>query len=248
MDLLAAIRIAVRRWYLLAPLVVLSVLGSLAVRDQVQPSYDIDGVLPIVSPYLSTQEATAQLNRNHFVDVGGTSAIMATLGDSAEIRRAVEERGGDPSYVIGSASGAITVAVRTDSVTRALDTYRIVREELGVRLDALQRSTGVPAAFRVTISDALAPTGGLASFTGSNRAMIASLGLGLVLSFATCIFIDYLLSRRRRGVGRENPDTSWASDDQARRQSPATREPRHSNGTYTNQGAYTNQGTNQGAG
>ena len=237
MDLLAAIRIAVRRWYILAPLIVLSMLGSLAVRDQVQPSYEIDGVLPIVSSYVSTQEATDQLNRNSFVDVGGTSAIMATLGDSAEIRRAVEERGGDPSYVIGSASGAITVAVRTDSITRALATYQIVREELGVRLDTLQRSTGVPAAFRVTISDALAPTGGLASVTGRNRAMIASLGLGLVLSFATCVFIDYLLSRRRRGASRENLGRSWVSDDQAREQSPATGEARPSNGPYTNQGA-----------
>ncbi len=236
MDLLAAVRIAIRRWYILAPLVVLSVLGSLAVRDQVQPSYEISGVLPIVSSYVSTQEATDQLNRNSFVDVSGTSGIMATLGDSAEIRRAVEERGGAPNYVISSASGAITVAVRTDSIARALATYRIVREELGARLDTLQRSTGVPAAFRVTISDALAPTGGLASVTGSSRAMIASLGLGLVLSFATCVFIDYLLSRRRRGAGRENLGRSWASDDQAREQNPATGEARPSNGTYTNQG------------
>jgi hypothetical protein len=69
MDLLAAIRIAVRRWYILAPLIVLSMLGSLAVRGQVQPSYEIDGVMPIVSSYVSTQEATDQLNRNSFVDV-----------------------------------------------------------------------------------------------------------------------------------------------------------------------------------
>lgn len=236
MDLLAAIRIAVRRWYILAPLVVLSMLGSLAVRDQIQPSYEIDGVLPIVTSYVSTQEATDQLKRNYFVDVSGTSGIMATLGDSAEVRRAVEERGGDPTYVIGSTAGALTFKVRTDSVERALVTYRIVREELGVRLDTLQRSTGVPAAFRVTISDALTPTGGLASVTGSNRAMIASLGLGLVLSFAACVFIDYLLSRRRRGAGRENLGMSWASDDQAREQSPATSEARSSNGTHTNQG------------
>lgn len=236
MDLLAAIRIAVRRWYILAPLVVLSVLGSLAVGDQIQPSYEVDGVLPIVTSYVSTQEATDQLKRNYFVDVGGTSGIMATLGDSTEVRRAVEERRGDPGYVIGSTSGAITFKVRTDSSERALATYRIVREELGVRLDTLQRSTGVPAAFRVTISDALAPTGGLASFTGKNRAMIASLGLSLVLSFATCVFIDYLLSRRRRGASRENLGTSWASGDQAREQSPATGEARPSNGTYTNQG------------
>lgn len=209
MDLLAAIRIAVRRWYILAPLVVLSALGGLAVRDQIQPSYEIDGVLPIVSPYVSTQEASDQLKRNNFVEVGGTSGLIATLGDSTEVRRAVDERGGDPGYVIGSTSGAITLKVRTDSVERGLATYRIVREELGVRLDTLQRSTGVPAAFRVIISDALAPTGGLASVTGSNRAMIASLGLGLVLSFATCVFVDYLISRRQRGASRENLDTSW---------------------------------------
>ncbi|MGH4023613.1 MAG: hypothetical protein ACRDRV_03415 [Pseudonocardiaceae bacterium] len=234
MDLLAAIRIAVRRWYILVPLVVLSVLGSLAVRNQVQPSYEIEGVLPIVPPYVSTQEATDQLERNKFVDVSGTSSIMATLGDSAEIRRAVEERGGDAGYVIAAASGAVTVTIRTDSVERALATFRLVREELGSRLDTLQRSTGVPAAFRVTISDALAPTGGLASATGSNRAMMASLGLGLILSLAACVFIDYLLSRRLRGVGRER--SVWVSDDRAGGQSPAPGEVRPPTNTYPNRG------------
>ncbi|HKR52140.1 MAG TPA: hypothetical protein VJT72_21670 [Pseudonocardiaceae bacterium] len=214
MDLLAAIRIAVRRWYILAPLVVLSLLGSLAVRNQVQPSYDVDGLMPIVAPYVSTQESADQLKRNNFVEVGGTSGIMATLGDSAEVRLAVGKRGGDPSYVIGSTSGSVTVSVKTDSMDRALATYRIVREELSVRLDTLQRNTGVPAAFRVTLSDALAPTGGLALTTGKSRAMIASLGLGLVLSFATCVFIDYLLSRRRRDASRKNLGMSWTSDNQ----------------------------------
>jgi hypothetical protein len=231
---LAAIRIAIRRWYILSPLVVLTLFGSLAVRDQVQPSYEVSGILPIVSPYLSTQEATVQLQANYFIDRGGTSGIMATLGDSAEIRRAVDERGGDPNYLISSASGAITIAIRTDSIERALATYRIVREELGVRLDTLQRGTGVPAAFRVTISDALAPTGGLASFTGSNRAMIASLGLGLVLSFATCVFIDYLLTRRRHP---EHTPHRWpGADPLPERTAQATSEARPSNGSYTNQG------------
>lgn len=239
MDLLAAVRIAIRRWYILAPLVVLTLFGGLAVRGQVQPSYEISGVLPIVAPYLSTQEATAALHGNHFIDKGGTSAIMTTLGDTAEIRRAVDERGGDPNYVIGTAAGAITLAIRTDSIERALATYRIVHEELGTRLDTLQRSTGVPAAFRVTISDALAPTGGLASVTGSNRAMIASLGLGLVLSFATCVFIDYLLTRRRRGATHEHLATPWVVNNQAPEQNPATGEARHADRTFPTRGTST---------
>lgn len=235
MDLLAAVRIAVRRWYLLMPLLMLSALGSLAVRNQIQPNYEIDGLMPIVSSYVSTQEASDQLKRNTFAEVGGTSGIMALLGDSAEVRRAVEERGGDAGYVVGSSSGAITVKVRTDSVERALATYRLLREELNVRLDTLQRATGAPAAYRVTITDALAPTGGLASFTGRSRAMLASLGLGLVLSFAACVFLDYLLSRRGRPADREDLQTPWTVEDQAREPSPATVPARHSNGTYPNQ-------------
>ena len=233
MDLLAAVQIAIRRWYLLAPLIMLSALGSLAVRDQIQPSYEIDGLMPIVASYVSTQEASDQLKRNTFVEVGGTRGIMALLGDSAEVRRAVEQRGGDGSYVVGSGSGAVTIKVRTDSVERALATYRILREELNVRLDALQRATGAPAAYRVTITDALAPTGGLASFTGRNRAMLASLGLGVVLSFAACVFADYLLSRQRRADGRENLRAPRLSDNPPERR-PATAEARPSNGTYSN--------------
>jgi hypothetical protein len=208
MDLLGAIRIAIRRWYILAPLVVLSVFGSLAVRDQIQPSYEIDGVLPIVAPFVSTQEAADQLARNNFLDLGATSAVMASLGDSAEIRQVVEERGGDPDYEIASASGALTIAISTDGAERALATYRLVGEELRVRLDALQGSTGVPAAFRVSISDALEPAGAVASTSDRKRAVLASLTLGLVVSLATCVFADHLLSQRRRRAVSE--PSGWA--------------------------------------
>lgn len=197
MDLLAVLRIAARRWYLLVPLIILSVVASRAVYGQVRPSYEIEAVLPITAPYVQTSEAADRLGRNTFLDLRVTSSIMASLGDSADIRHAIEEQGGDPEYEIGSDAGVITVSVSTDSPERALTTYRLVGETLSVRLDKLQESTGAPPEFRVTINKILQPTGALISTSGRERAVIASLALGLVLSIAACVFVDYLLTRRR---------------------------------------------------
>ncbi|HET9257178.1 MAG TPA: hypothetical protein VFO16_18535 [Pseudonocardiaceae bacterium] len=231
MDLLAALRIALRRWYILIPLIALTALGGLAVRTQIKPSWEVDGLLPIVTPYVSTQEASDQLKHNTLIDAGGTSTLMGLLGDSPEVRQAVEKRGGDANYVVSASSGSITVKIKTDSVARALATYQILRDELNIRLDALQRSIGVPGAYRATISDALAPTGGLSSNTGRTRAMLGSLGLGIALSFATCVFADYLLTRRR--PGRHIPP--WALEgDQPPNSNPAADGAHHPNSAYTN--------------
>lgn len=197
MDLLAVLRIAARRWYLLLPLIVLSLMGSRVVYDQVQPGYQVAAVMPILAPYVRSSQEADQLGRNTFLDLRVTSNILGTLGDSADTRNTVETKGGDPNYKISSTDGVITITVSTDSPERALKTYSLVGDILSMRLDELQESTGTPPQFRVTVSKVLQPTGALTSASGRQRAVIASLALGLVLSIATCVFVDYLLSRRR---------------------------------------------------
>lgn len=224
MDLLAVLRIAVRRWYVLMPLLVLAVTGGWAGSRQVQPTYKIDGVLPMAAPYLDSEEAASQLSRNSFLDLITTGAVMGALGESGDIRNAVEEEGGDPGYEIVHEDGIVKVAVSTDTPERALATYRLIAEALDARLDVLQADAAVPAAFRVSVSDALQPRQAEESLGSRQRVLIASVALGVILSIAVAVFTDYLLARRRSGEpgGHRPDDTGSAPWDQARETSIET--------------------------
>jgi len=218
-DLLAVLRVAARRWYILLPLLVLGTVGGWAVSQKVSPKYQIEAVLPISAPYTDSDDASNQLSRNPFNDIVTTSKILGLLGDSPDVRSAVEDGGGDPDYEITGEGGVLSLTVRTDSPDRTLATYGLISDALGIRLDALQADAGVPPAFRVTIRNVLRPAQAEESLGNRQRVLIASVALGGTLSIAICVFADYVLTRRR--TGRIENSGSGGDDRDAGTREPA---------------------------
>ena len=218
-DLLAVLRVAARRWYILLPLLVLGTVGGWAVSQKVSPKYQIEAVLPISAPYTDSDDASNQLLRNPFNDIVTTSKILGLLGDSPDVRSAVEDGGGDPDYEITGEGGVLSLTVRTDSPERTLATYGLISDALGTRLDALQADAGVPPAFRVTIRNVLRPAQAEESLGNRQRVLIASVALGGTLSIAICVFADYVLTRRR--TGRIENSGSGGDDRDAGTREPA---------------------------
>jgi len=218
-DLLAVLRVAARRWYILLPLLVLATVGGWAVSQKVSPNYQIKAVFPISAPYTDSDDAGNQLSRNPFLDIVTTSKILGMLGDSPDVRNAVEDGGGDPEYEITEEGGVLSSTVSTDSPDRALATYRLTVDALGTRLDALQADAGVPPAFRVTIRNVLQPAQAEESLGNRQRVLIASVALGGSLSIAICVFSDYVLIRRR--TGRIEGSRSGGNDHDAGTREPA---------------------------
>jgi len=218
-DLLAVLRVAARRWYILLPLLVLGTVGGWAVSQKVSPKYQIEAVLPISAPYTDSDDASNQLSRNPFNDIEIISKILGLLGDSPDVRSAVEDGGGDPDYEITGEGGVLSLTVRTDSPERTLTTYGLISDALGIRLDALQADAGVPPAFRVTIRNVLRPAQAEESLGNRQRVLIASVALGGTLSIAICVFSDYVLIRRR--TGRIENSGSGGDDRDAGTREPA---------------------------
>lgn len=197
MDLLAVLRVAARRWYLLFPLLLLSVAGSWSVSQEVKPAYEIKGILTVSAPYVASQEEEQVLAGNTFLDYTNTANIMAALVDSPQVRSMVEAKTFDPDYEIQANGSVVTVTVSEDQPERSLAAYRLIADILRERLDTLQAEAGVPPQFRIVVTDVLQPQGAQEALGNRQRVLIASLAVGVILSIAICVFVDYLLTRRR---------------------------------------------------
>lgn len=197
MDLLAVLRVAGRRWYILLPLLILSVVGAWTVSEQVKPAYELEGILTINVPYVASEEEANLLSGNVFLDYNNTANIMAAIADSPEVRNMIKTAGSDPDYDILAEGSVVTVGVSEGSPQQALATYRMIIETLDVRLDALQAQAAIPPAMRVQVADVLQSQGAQESLGNRQRVLLASVALGAILSIAICVFTDYLLTRRR---------------------------------------------------
>lgn len=199
MDLLAVLKVAMYRWYILLPLLALSVVGAWTVSQEVKPVYQLEGILTVNTPFVASQEQAELLSGNVFADYNNTANIMATIADSSEVRNTIGTAGSDPDYDVQVQGAVVKVGVTEDSPEKALATYRIIIDILNVRLDGLQAQAAVPAALRVTVADILQPQGAQETLKNQQRVLLASVALGAILSIAICIFVDYLLTRRRSG-------------------------------------------------
>lgn len=197
MDLLAVLRVAGRRWYILLPLLFLSIVGAWTVSEQVKPAYELEGILTINVPYVASEEQANLLSGNVFLDYNNTANIMAAIADSPEVRNMIKTAGSDPDYDILAEGSVVTVGVSESSPQQALATYRMIIETLDVRLDALQAQAAIPPGMRVKVADVLQSQGAQESLGNRQRVLLASVALGAILSIAICVFTDYLLTRRR---------------------------------------------------
>lgn len=199
MDLLAVLKVAGRRWYILLPLLVLSIVGSWSVSQQVKPAYEIEGILTVSAPYVSSQEEQQVLAGNTFLDYTNTANVMAALLDSPQIRSMVEAATFDPDYEVQANGSVVTVTVSEDQPERSLAAYRLIVDTLRGRIDTLQAEARVPPQFRIMVTDVLQPQGAQEALGNRQRVLIASVAMGGILSIAICVFADYLLTRRRPG-------------------------------------------------
>ena len=197
MDLLGVLRVAVRRWYILIPLLVLSVAGSWGVSQEVKPAYEIAGILTVSAPYVVKGDEAEVLAGNTFIDYANTANIMLALADSPQVRSMVKAKGFNSDYKTLASGSVVTVTVSEDSPERALGSYRLISETLSGRLDSLQAAAGVPPGSRIVVTDVLQPQGAQETLGNRQRVLLASAALGGVLSIAVCVFVDYLLIRRR---------------------------------------------------
>lgn len=203
MDLVALARIALRRWKILVPLLLLSAgIGWLA-ATAVAPTYQVDGAIRVSYPFSTDSGVAALVQSNPFYDTDSAALVLGRVGGSVDLTKAVVANGGTAEYIIDGSTGRsiLTITVTGPDEQEALRTHGVVVRELADRLDRLQADKDIPSPYRITADDVVKPQNALISNSSRTKVLIASMALGMILSIGVCLIADHRLRRRLEGTG-----------------------------------------------
>lgn len=204
---------ALRRWYVLVPLLGLTALVAVNVGNSVRPEYQA------TTTFMYVEGPQESERPNPFGSLVGANEIVSIVLNSVETKRALAAAGYTAAYEIqfGSRSSITGISTRADSVENAEGTGSALIEAASGDLVTRQGEAGIPEAAQVTLQVLEPPTVVAAVQNGKLRiqAIIGVIGAAIAL-LAAVLFDDIvgLVKRtrfrrrpaRRAGAGAELTD------------------------------------------
>ncbi|WP_210502839.1 YveK family protein [Nocardioides xinjiangensis] len=188
---------ALRRWYVLLPLLGVTVLLVLTAGRGVQPEYDVTGATMLV-PGRDVPDVP-----NPYGGPAEANAAVGIVLNSPEVRQAIADQGLVASYEVApqSRSTVMNFQVRSDTPEAGIETGVAVFEQAAKELRDRQNAAGIRLSQQYSIDVLQAPSVSAAVTDGKLRNMAVVGVLGGALSLAIAVFFDDvvgLLRRRRR--------------------------------------------------
>ena len=199
---------ALRRWYVLLPLLGLTVLLVLGVGRGVKEEFDVTGATMIV-PGQTLAEVP-----NPYGGPADANVAVGIVVNSPEARRQISEQGLIPGYEVSpqSRSNIMNFQVRGDTPQKAVETGIAVFRMAAVELRDRQTAAGIPLGAQYSIDVLQAPSVSAAVTDGKVRNMAVVGVLGAALSLLVAVLFDDIVGlvrryRRRRQMGTDEPET-----------------------------------------
>jgi hypothetical protein len=207
-DLWATIRIAVRRWYVTLPILLIcggataSLVASMPVTYRTSAS-----IVVLASSSALTQQPSGNptlVNVNPYTILGGSqniaAAILQTKMESDEVRRRLQSQGvrSDWSLVVRAGVGPVLdLTISHAESAAALRDAETILQDLEVTFAKLQTDAGSPDSQRIQISSISAPQTPRPQYGSKVRLgmALAVVGLGLAVG---CAFSVEGISRGRK--------------------------------------------------
>lgn len=202
---------ALRRWYILLPLLALTGLAAYTVGNGVHPEYDSTGSVMVVPGQ------AGQTVPNPYGRVADANTVLGIVLNGPGARSQIGAKGLSTEFAISTVSRS-TIAnftVRADDPDIAIATGQAVLDHAVAELDSRQASAGVPENERYTLEILQAPalTGVVTEGKLRNMAIVGVLGAAGSLVVAV-LFDDIvgLIRRRRNRKKRSKTDESPSAD------------------------------------
>lgn len=204
-ELLAVVR---RRWVLVGVLLALTATASLLVALSVPLTYQATARLILEPPAGS---GSSDAPKNPLLGVGGSQIVVAdvvaqVVNDDEVRRRLVADGAGQ--YTVGRGSdlaALLDIRARSEDPRQALLTVSLVSAAVADELETQQRLAGASPATFITTRILLRDPKPSPLHDARERAAVAVLGLGTVLSL-TAVSVGDSLALRRQGSRRANTD------------------------------------------
>lgn len=221
MDVWQVLSVVTRRWWVVLPLLALTVVGTQAARSGLSPEYQTEASVVFV-------RGSGDVVTNPLQDTTLAAAAMKIVLDSSDARARLSMDGPATAYEVMAAprSSILSVRVRGRTTQEALRAGEEVLAVLDEQLDAHQAEIAVPERNRTVAQLLDAPDSALPSADGAKKTVVGLLTLGGAVSLAITVLIDDLLLHRRRG-GRPSRALRSASTPDVSAQHEGLREPGH---------------------
>ena len=214
MDLWDLTRLLFRRWYFVLPLLVLSAVAAVVTGLSVSPDYSATGHLQLIPPSVPSETAEkAGRPRNPWADLGleqtGSAAIIK-VQSKAVVDQLVAGGFTDSFTITMEGAGIIRIETIGDTPQQASGSVRELMRLLDQSIASEQQRYRVNAPDSITTL-ALDEGGNVVQVNSTvRRALVAVVGLGMILTVAATIALDAWLRRRTRRRSAAEPTGSAA--------------------------------------
>ncbi|MET8312186.1 hypothetical protein [Micromonospora sp. NPDC005173] len=228
MDLWDLTRLLFRRWYVALPILLATILISALVGQSVKPDYRATGhvvLIPAPGPADSTSKPAGKPRpKNPWLDLGFNALCQAAILNvvNQKTLASLKDAGLSDSVLVqlDERSPIFIVEAVAETPTKATATVREVIKDLEADVEAQQNRYGVLAEDKIG-TQTLTDGSDVETVTSkTKRALIVTVGVGLLLTAAGTISLDALL-RRRRSQHAKRGDQKPAQSDERREDAPA---------------------------
>lgn len=213
MDFLTLLRILARRWYVVVPMIVLSVVVSMRTVSSVKPDYEAQGTMLLLGPRESAPPASAPPEAAPTVVNPYTSftSSLSTMAVALQVvvtdgthRRELADKGLSDDYdaVVGEDGPTIEVTATAPSERVAVETLQTIFSMLSEELQQRQAAVGAPPQLQITAQPLVVPDDAAEVSVARDRAMAALAVLGLLATISAGLITDSLATNRQRRTTR----------------------------------------------
>jgi capsular polysaccharide biosynthesis protein len=206
-DLLTTIRILLRRWFVVVPMLLLTAGGAYYAMQAVSPSYEASGAVVLLGPATAGAPVKGEPTPapvNPYLQFGGaletTGEIVSRTLMSADEVDKLSRRGATSAYEVGTGSeggSPIVNVIATDTdEAAAIRTVAIVVAEVRTELQRRQAAAGAPPSQFIRVENVTIPTKATKMAGSTMRAVAAVLALGLAVSCGLGFMAEAIAVRR----------------------------------------------------
>lgn len=185
---------ALRRWYILLPLLALTGYATLTVGDGVRPQYQVTATATLVPGSVGTEIPSP------YGGIVDTTGVLAIVLDNTSSRDQIEALGLNPAYEAAARtrSALIDISVLSDTPDESLETAEAVLELARQELADRQGAVGIPPRAQLGLQVLQAPSVSDVVSDGKARNMAIVGIVGAALSLLLAVLFDDIVGLVRR--------------------------------------------------
>lgn len=197
MDLVSLLRVALRRWVILVPMLGLTVGCAFVLASSVEPDYEANATVLLIGT--SNRTNTADVNPlEDLRPLNITAQALAIIMSDESVRQDLASGGNVASYAVNVQPDTpiLRISARGGTPAAALGSRDALVDLLRNSLDAQQRSIDAPADTFIRAQTISTSAQARPINAARDRALVGVLALGAIASIAAAVMLDQLLSHR----------------------------------------------------